>query len=37
MRLIAATAIERQLAVVTSNTRRFQSVKTLKIEAFKPR
>ena len=36
MRLIAA-AIEHKLAVVTSNTRHFQSVKTLKIEAFKPR
>ena len=35
--LIAATAIEHKLAIVTSNTRHFQSVKTLKIEAFKPR
>jgi len=35
--LIAATAIERKLAVVTSNTKHFQLVKTLKVEAFKPR
>ena len=35
--LIAATAIAHKLAIVTSNTRHFQSVKTLKIEAFKPR
>ena len=37
MRLIAATAIEHKLAIVTSNTRHFRPVKTLKIEAFKPR
>ena len=36
MRLIAATAIEYKLAVITSNTKHFQAVKTLKIEAFKP-
>ena len=35
--LIAATAIEHKLANVTSNTKHFQSVKTLRIEAFKPR
>ena len=34
--LIAATAIEHKLAVVTSNTKHFQAVKTLKIVAFKP-
>ena len=34
--LIAATAIEHNLAIVTSNTEHFQSVKTLRIEAFKP-
>ena len=34
--LIAATAIEHKLAIVTSNTKHFQSVKTLRIEAFKP-
>jgi predicted nucleic acid-binding protein len=34
--LIAATAIEHKLAIVTSNTKHFQAVKTLKIEAFKP-
>jgi len=37
MRLIVATAIEHQLAIVTSNSKHFQSVITLKIEAFKPR
>jgi len=37
MRLIAATAIEHKLAIVTSNTKHFQSVKTIEIEAFKPR
>ena len=36
MRLIAA-AIEHKLAIVTSNTKHFRSVKTLEIEAFKPR
>ena len=35
--LIAATAIEHKLAIVTSNTKHFQSVKTHRIEAFKPR
>lgn len=35
--LIAATAIEHKLAIVTSNTKHFQVVKTLRIEAFKPR
>lgn len=35
--LIAATAIEHKLVIVTSNTKHFQAVKTLKIEAFKPR
>lgn len=35
--LIAATAIEHKLAIVTSSTKHFQSVKTLRIEAFKPR
>ena len=34
--LIAATAIEHKLPIVTSNTKHFQAVKTLKIEAFKP-
>ena len=34
--LIAATAIEHKLAIVTSNTKHFRVVKTLKIEAFKP-
>ena len=37
MRLLAANAIEHKLDIVTSNTKHFQSVKTLKIEAFKPR
>lgn len=35
--LIAATAIEHKLAIVTSNTKHFQAVKTLRIKAFKPR
>ncbi len=35
MRLIAATAIHK-LAIVISNTKHFQSVKTLRIETFKP-
>lgn len=35
--LIAATTIEHKPAIVTSNTKHFQSVKTLRIEAFKPR
>lgn len=34
--LIAATAMEHKLAIVTSNTKHFQAVKTLKIEVFKP-
>ena len=34
--LIAATAIEHKLAIVTSNTKHFRVVKTLKIKAFKP-
>ncbi len=34
--LIAATAIEHKVAIVTSNTKHFRVVKTLKIEAFKP-
>ena len=32
--LIAATAIEHKVAIVTSNTKHFRVVKTLKIEAF---
>ena len=35
--LIAATAIENKLAIVTSNTKHFRAVKALSIEAFKPR
>ena len=35
--LLAATAIEHKLAIVTSNAKHFRSVKMLKIEAFKPR
>ncbi len=34
--LIAATAIEHKLAIVTSNTKHFRSIKTLRIEAFMP-
>ncbi len=34
--LIAATALEHKLTIVTSNTKHFQAVKALKIEPFKP-
>lgn len=34
--LIAATAIEHKLLLVTSNTKHFQPVKGLKLEAFRP-
>jgi predicted nucleic acid-binding protein len=35
--LIAATAIEHKLAIVTSNTKHFRAIKALRIEGFKPR
>ena len=35
--LIAATAIEHKMAIVTSNAKHFQPVKALRIEAFRPR
>ena len=34
--LIAATAIEHKLVLVTSNTKHFQAIKGLQLEAFKP-
>jgi predicted nucleic acid-binding protein len=35
--IIAATAIEHRLAIVTSNIKHFRIVKTLRVEAFTPR
>lgn len=35
--LIAATAIEHRLVIVTFNAKHYQSVNTLRIDAFKPR
>jgi predicted nucleic acid-binding protein len=33
--LIAATVVEHKLAIVTCNTKHYQSVKTLRIDAFR--